>query len=344
MIENILRSKRLPSFPAGFLLVIDRFLGRLTSGNYHLVKLRSYLHYLWSLRKKPLLVYQMGKVGSSTIVNSLKAQESIYSVYSIYHIHWLMSDHLREEDRRYIDARTQYRGTSLNKNRFYPTYVWMGQWLSGRIDETKDTPKWEIITLVRDPIAKDLSSFFQNLETLLQYDYRYNLQIKSTEDIICDLNKLFQEHYVEDDPTRRVASDPLTWFDLELKPVFGVDVFATEFPREKGFKIYESPRTKVLLLRLEDIDRCAGDAFREFMGIENLSLLKSNLGVKKLYSDLYKTFVKAINLPQHYLDRVYQSKYSRHFYSEQEIEAFRAKWKWLRNNSLGVVACLLAVS
>jgi Putative capsular polysaccharide synthesis protein len=320
------RIKRYPDFADGILLAIDRFLHRLTSGSYHLAKLRSHLHYLWSLRKKPLLVYQMGKVGSSTIVSSLRAQESVSSVYSIYHIHWLTADHLREEDRRYIDARNRFRGTPLSKQRFYPTHVWIGQWLSGRIDETKDTMRWKIITLVRDPIAKNLSSFFQNLENMLGYDYRHNLQIKSTEDIICDLTKLLHEHYLGDN-TKRIASDPLTWFDLELKSVFSIDVFATEFPTDKGYKIYESPRTKVLLLKLEDINRCAGDAFREFMGIENFMLLRSNIGTRKVYSELYETFLKAIHLPQHYIDRVYQSKYSRHFYSAQEIEAFRAKWK-----------------
>ncbi len=150
----------------------DRLAGKLTSESYQLSKFRAYLHHVWSLRKEPLLVYQMGKVGSATIVSSLKAATGVESRYSIYHIHWLSPERLIYEEELYKNARARYNGSALSAHRFYPGYVWSGQFLKRRIQNQPRKSKWTVITLVREPISRNVSSFFQNLETLLSYDSR----------------------------------------------------------------------------------------------------------------------------------------------------------------------------
>ena len=54
--------------------------------------------------------------------------------------------------------------------------------------------------------------------------------------------------------------------------------------------------------------------------------LKTNVGSAKVYAPLYKEFKNSIVLPESYVDRMYTSKYMRHFYSEEEIARFREKW------------------
>ena len=119
---------------------------------------------------------------------------------------------------------------------------------------------------------------------------------------------------------------PLVFFDRELKGVFGVDVFASEFPKSKGYKIYEDEKADVLVIRLESINDCAEEAFKDFLDINNFTLVNTNIGREKIYASIYKEFKETINLPVSYLDKFYNSKYMRHFYSEAEIEKFRAKW------------------
>jgi hypothetical protein len=303
----------------------DRYLRLIASQSYQLSKLRSYLHFLWSLQKKPLLIYQMGKVGSSTILRSLKAVESISSAYSIYHIHWLNPERLRQEERLYKTAARRNPVKSVSRKRFYQDYVWVGQQLSKRISNNRKHP-WKIITMVRDPIARNVSSFFQNLETLLSYDYRENLRFRTMEDVASELQQLFLQNYLDERFLSEIDADPLSWFDQELKPTFGIDVFGIEFPVNQGYAIYDSQQAEVLLLRLEDLDRCAPVAFREFLGIENFKIVRTNTGDRKAYSDLYKAFLTSLTLPRHYVESMYNSKYTRYFYTEHEIQAFLGKW------------------
>ena len=305
---------------------LSRLIGRLTSKSYELSKMESYLSYLWSLRKEPLLVYQMGKVGSTTIVSSLKAAAAVQSKYSIHHVHWLSPTRLHYEEALYKKAKGEYTGNSLPATRFHPKYVWLGQYLSKRI-LSQPEKKWLVITLVREPISRNVSSFFQNLDTLLSYDYRFKLQSVGKEAVLKDLKSLFYQKCIEDGVLETFDADPLTWFDVELRRVFDVDVFSSSFPTDKGYAIYEVPRARVLLLRLEDLDKNYANAFNDFMQVQDFKLVRDNTGSSKTYSDLYNSFVRDLPLPAEYMDKAYESKYARHFYTEEEIGIFRARWR-----------------
>ena len=62
------------------------------------------------------------------------------------------------------------------------------------------------------------------------------------------------------------------------------------------------------------------------MNIDNFTVLKANASSDKEYSIIHKEFINFIALPDSYIERMYKSKYSRHFYSQEEINAFKAKW------------------
>ena len=308
-------------------VVADRMLGSVISESYQLAKLRSHLDYLRLLDKEPLLVYQMGKVGSTTIVSSLHAAADLNAKYSVYHVHWLSPERLRyEEDiHRSALARSQQPGSTPAAH-FHPEYVWAGQHLSRRLRNERDTTKWTVITLLREPISRNISSFFQNLETLLSYDFRSKLETTSVDRVIDDLLALFAENYIVDGAIERSDANPMTWFDKELKNVFGVNVYATPFPSERGYATYETPRARVLLLRLEDLTRHNGEPVKEFLHSRDFKLVSANQGRDKDYSQLYEAFVKRLALPTSYVESIYRSRYSTHFYTPKERDRFRAKW------------------
>ena len=80
-----------------------------------------------------------------------------------------------------------------------------------------------------------------------------------------------------------------------------------------------------MIIRMEDLNRVAENAFREFMGMESFSIISTNVGKEKPYRKLYEQF-KKLPLPASYLDKEYSSRYARHFYTEDEIAAFRKHW------------------
>jgi hypothetical protein len=104
-------------------------------------------------------------------------------------------------------------------------------------------------------------------------------------------------------------------------------VFSSDFPKSKGYKIYEGDKVDILLIRLENLNQCAREAFKDFLNIDNFTLINTNIGSEKDYAPIYKKFRDAIALPDSYIDEMYNSKYARHFYTEAEINKFRARWR-----------------
>jgi hypothetical protein len=111
-----------------------------------------------------------------------------------------------------------------------------------------------------------------------------------------------------------------------LQAVFGIDVFASEFPKERGYAVYAAENASLLVIKLEMLDGCAADAMRDFLGIHNFVLNNANIGEEKEYKDIYKAFLRSIVLPEDYLNRMYESAFARHFYTDAELAQFRARW------------------
>lgn len=168
---------------------------------------------------------------------------------------------------------------------------------------------------MREPIIRNVISFFQNI--YLRYpDLDYQLKIKTIN--IRELIEEFLKNYSHD--------IFLKWFDEEMKRVFGLDVFSNAFPKSRGYKIYKGEIVEALLLRLENINECSHVAFKEFLNTDEFKLIKANVSRKKKYYADYRDFVDAVVLPHSYIDRMYSLKYAQHFYSEQELNAYKIKW------------------
>ena len=299
--------------------LFKQFVKRLINRNPVLARI--YYHYTLrresrEYEKPPLLIYQMGKVGSKTIQRSLR---TIKLDRPVFHVHFLTPDRVKRTEKE----RRKYLGTDRMG---LLRHVWQYQYLLKRLGSRSNGKKWKIITLTREPIGRNIATFFENLsvEALddghryrIQSDY-YGFEGTFTLENIDQLKHLFFERLYHD--------RPLVFFDEELKGMFGIDVFACEFPTSKGYKIYEGERADVLLIRLESLNDCATDAFREFLGIEDFTLVNANVASAKVYAPLYRKFKKTAVLPEDYVERMYTSKYTQHFYSQEEIARFRARW------------------
>lgn len=248
-----------------------------------------------------ILVHTMGKVGSSTIVKSF---ESLNENYNIFHTHFLNTKRL--------DTIMDKSGLSLKslKGHFQDSK----SFLEIYSQDTNKAINYRGITLVREPISRNISAFFQNIDSFFpDFLCKFDSKEVTTDDMMgCFLEKY--SHNV-----------PIEWFELEFKKVFGTDIFSKSFSKYQGFDIINEPFS-FLIIRLEDLNNCHKTAFKQFMGIDDFKLLNANEGKSKTYQKAYQQFKSNLVLPISYVEQMYESQYSRHFYTEDELLSFSQKW------------------
>jgi hypothetical protein len=129
----------------------------LAQKNYHFAK--HYYIFIKNLELKrytgpPLIIYQMGKVGSKSVKRTL---ETLNLDMPIYHSHLLTKARIAETEKK----RKKFFRTSRES---YLKRPWLNQFLRTKINKGMADHKWKLITLTRDPVARNLSTFFENLE------------------------------------------------------------------------------------------------------------------------------------------------------------------------------------
>jgi hypothetical protein len=252
--------------------------------------------------EESIIIYTVGKVGSCTMLNSLKA---VAGNRMIYQIHTLDKEAISE---RYYE----------NLNRPAPGHIMRSRIVRDQLGKGLDSKRVKIISLTREPISRNISAFFENIETFVPgfYERGDNTEPGKLNDLI----QLFLNEHAHVDPS--------AWFDAEIKTSFGIDIFLSEFPKMKGYKIYRGDCADLFVLRLENIEQCCcNDDFLDFCEIWRFNLINVNLADRKSYYEVYQKFIDAIEFPFSYVDKMYSSRYAQHFYSDEEINMFIKKWK-----------------
>lgn len=259
-------------------------------------KIRQEYKKISSLFETDVFLYTMGKAGSNTISYSL---ESVG--LKISHKHYFSGDQ-----------------QNFFKNKKSLLGKFRKKFAQHRFSSANN--KVKIITLVRDPMARNLSMAFFALETILYKtlgpEDKRNLKGEhfSLNEII---NLGFEEQINHE--------SPLTWFDEEFKYVLGLDIYQYPFDQEKGYTKIKTKNLEVLVLKLEKLNTLES-VISDFLNLKNFRILNVNVGKNYWYADLYKNFKKEFKAAPGYLDKMYQCQYSQHFYSAQEIVDLRKKW------------------
>jgi hypothetical protein len=262
--------------------------------------------------KPPIVVFQMGKVGSKTVERALKG--ALPSM-PVYHAHILCASSIQSEELYRYGKRPRFLDKSLLPE---TSHLFTSYYLRERLDadNLSETNKWKIVTLVRDPVARNISGFFGGITRRIpNFNQKYQMGMISVQDMIEIFVREYEQHEV-----------PLTWLDSELRSVFGVDVYSDDFPKNRGYEVYAGKFADILLLRLEDLNTCASRAFKEFLNLDKITLVPENVSRDKDYFPAYTRFLDSVVLPPEYLDRMYKSRYATHFYESEEIDCFRERW------------------
>lgn len=261
---------------------------------------------LANVRVQPaVLVYQMAKVGSHSVVRSLRASAPWQPVF---HLHTLTADGIATMEQFYRHLRVP----SL----LAAGHLLVSRYLRDQLRQGVRAGRWKVVTMVRDPIARNLSLLFQLGERLIP-DFA-----ERCDDGRLDPIAIFDQYA----PVFPAQVDCLQWFRNELAAVFGVNPYERPFPREAGYEVYRGPLADVLLIRTEDLTRSGAAALQDFLGLETFHWRDANVGARKTHGRRYTELLARLRLPAAYVDRVYDSAEVRHFYTEDELDRFRVRW------------------
>ncbi len=257
----------------------------------------------------PILIYQMGKVGSSSVYKSLK-KAGIRN--SIFHVHQLSDKGIARKE-----GWLRYHN-SLDTPEMIEDLLYIKK-LKESIDMNRWKFQWKIITMTRDPVSVELSAFFENIEVYGHevFDPPKKLIIDKTIDSL--MRNVFDVYDVEKDYF-------CAWFDEELKAVFDIDVYTVPYDFARGYSIITKDNVSVLVMRLEDLGRSFQQAMADFLKVPNLKLIKDNTAESKSYWNEYRTILEKFSISAESFDLIYSSRYARHFYPKEEREKSRKKW------------------
>lgn len=236
----------------------------------------------------PILIYTMAKVASSSVYHSIHKQ----SKQPIYHLHSLNEQKIKAAVKACFE------------NGVMPASRSVGD-LIYREKIEKNLPV-KIITSVREPIARNLSAFFE------AFEYYTGVQPINWTGKTENLFSLFYQELPQE--------FPLQWFDEELQRMTGIDVYAKTFDASQKYQFYQKGNTEVLLFRTDLSNQKKTELIQSFLGLKDFSLQNYNVGSDKSYAQMYQQFKKQIHFPEDYLHNMLTAKYTQHFFSEVEIQ------------------------
>ena len=255
--------------------------------------------------RTPILVYSVERSGSVALLHSLQSH-GLFALGA----HYLSPEKL-----------LQHRSGSA---------VWTSKHIISKRKPAK------IITMVRSPLENMLSTFAR--EHYGQQGSKKSVTVSSSTPEA--LSQEFCQTYLQSDQYLH----PLQWFEKEFQPTLGIDVYQQNFDKQKRFARFHENSYEVLILGTELEDEQKSKLVADFVGIPQLQISNRAVasetsastkghrlppgkpGSQTAYAEKYKALKQHLVIPENYLEAIVNSRYSRHFFSEQERLSMRSKY------------------
>lgn len=182
--------------------------------------------------------------------------------------------------------------------------------------------KVKIITGVREPIGQNLSYMYQYLSA---FKYWFITQYK---EILFqgkgDAQMLFDQWSKDRFNIIESYSECTNFIKRFEENV--IDIMKEPFDKEKGYTVIKEDNIEVFVYTLEKLNDNIS-ALSEFVGGDFTEFVIGNEAESKWTAGSYKQAQKELKLSQEYFDSCYNEPYVKHFYSDEDIEKFKNKWK-----------------
>ena len=250
--------------------------------------------------RRIVLNHQMGKVGSLSVARAIGGLPQT----TVFHSHWIPPKTLAAGPRGQPDAvRALFR--DQDPYGFGPR-LWRHVLTPGR--------PVDVVTLVRDPIARNVSWYFDLLDKFWG--------VRDAHRVI-DPARVRAEFF-----TRFDHDEAIEWMDRQVHDVYGIDVYGRPFDADRGWSIIEAPPVRLLILRTEAPDARKAEAIETFFHAPegSVSIPSRNVSAAKPYAGAYDTFRREARLPAGYVERMCSSRFVGHFFTPEEADAMRRRW------------------
>jgi hypothetical protein len=239
----------------------------------------------------------MGKVGSKSIYQAIR--RAMNDDDDVFHTHYFGLAHLH---------------AMTSKPKEPPKHVRDVRVLIDRLFEGRPL---RVVTLVRDPIARNVSTFLAQLDSQMTEDA--SLTTKPLDELAAGFTD-FHQH-----------DRPVIWWDEHLCEPMRFDVFDETFDTGRRWQTYKSPSRpgdrRLLVLRTEMSDEHKSGVISEFLDLTDpIEIRRINTTEGKPHGDLLKRVAGELRFDEHYVDGLYSSDRVRHFFSAEEIDTLRKKW------------------
>lgn len=252
-------------------------------------------------QNSPIVIYQMGKVGSQTIWKSL---QKMSLPNPIYHIHVLNPGNINKAIKA-LSIKGAPLTVQLKQAQDLIAYL-----------EQQELPRMKVITIVREPIVQLLSSFFQRMK--VHFPQFINPD----------------ESYKVDEITRYVYEtvchkkiNAFQWFNKEFQQGLGIDIYDYQFDTIEGYGKITKDYLEILILRLESSEHWE-QRITDFLELSTpFKMLNKNQAEGKKYKEVYNQVKLNLKFPREVLEEIYSSKYCQHFYTSEMNQMFLNQWE-----------------
>lgn len=244
--------------------------------------------------RTPCIVYQMGKVGSTTVIDALNDTDRVRA----FQAHRLNPESTARIQSRFRAGETYFRDMIFERGLYH--------WLRRQRKPVK------IITILREPFSQTYSAFFQNL----QRNTRGKLDVStSTIDTL-------RPHFLEWEDLGIATR----WIETEFIPVFGRSPYEQPFDPEQGWCVIQAGHFEILILKLELDDEEKALRIADFLNLDRFAMGYQNTAESKSYSGLYHRFRAEVKIPKQIAASWVASRYMQHFYTPEEAAAARRQF------------------
>ena len=247
----------------------------------------------------PVVVYSHPKTASRAIEAAINEVPDVGS----FHVHVLQCRHFTWRD---------FRVEPPNDRGIVPDGQ-PAQWaVRSKIIETERS--LNLISMVRDPVAVSVSWFFFGLQRWFGCQHKpdpSNFEF----DELCGY---FHNRFAHD--------GMLNWFEDEWNITTGVDVYNVPFDRDRGWHVYKRAKVKALVLSAHLSDEAKAEALTGFIGRSVSVVPRVNESSNRPSPEIYEKLKESIRNNSPLVDRLLGSRYTRHFFPEEQIEGFRNRW------------------
>jgi len=268
--------------------------------------LRTFYHitrnlYAGVIKKEALIVLTIGKVGSSSVFQTLKKETSKHC----FHIHSLSLDGLQ----RQLNFHRKF-----DKGRI-PPHIRLAQFFRNKILKSKKDIYF--IVIIRNPIDRIISAIFEHQDKFKIKKFRS----------INDQNYLDAIELIEFKISEKgVENEFDIWIQEELEETLGIDIYSQQYNQEKGYNIYKFKNRSMLLIKMERLNNDFASALKIFLSTQQeIKLEAHNISNEKEYKEEYSLIKNNLKIDKKIIDNYTNTKYFQHFYAGQEEEVL-IKW------------------